>query len=317
MGDALVNEVAWLIIDWGTTNFRAFAMSKDGREISRIEKHIGLLSIEHGQFSKALEQELSEWIAEYHRLPIFMAGMVGSQQGWHDVPYVTTPAKLGDIAKNAFSFDLEWGAKARIFPGIKHMNAQNQFDVMRGEEVQLIGASSLLAKENFHAILPGTHSKYAKVTDGVIQSFSTYMTGEMYSVLSKYTILGKDLIPGKVEFDSTAFLKGIEESDVESLTNQLFLARTHRLFKQLNQDDVLDYLSGLLIGHEVKSIIGLIHCRKEPINLIGSYQLSKKYEMALNSLGYISQVLDGEECFIEGMKQLEGELEYEEMDILS
>ncbi len=316
MGDAL-NEVAWLIIDWGTTNFRAFAMAQDGREIDRIEKHIGLLSIQHGQFSQALEQVLSGWITDYRKLPIFMAGMVGSQQGWHDVPYVTTPAKIGDVANNAFTFDLEWGAKASIYPGVKHKNAQSQFDVMRGEEVQLIGARALLATDDFHAVLPGTHSKYAHVTNGVIQSFSTYMTGEMYSVLSKHTILGKDLSPAKAEFDSVAFLKGVEESSVESLTNQLFLARTHRLFKQLNSDDVLDYLSGLLIGHEVKSIIGLINCRKEPLNLIGSYQLSKKYEMALNSLGFISQVLDGEECFIEGMKQLERELEHEEMDILS
>ncbi|MGR5338995.1 2-dehydro-3-deoxygalactonokinase [Vibrio astriarenae] len=316
MGDVL-NEAAWLIIDWGTTNFRAFAMTEHGREIERIEKHIGLLSIENGQFSEALKQVLSEWITDYQRLPIVMAGMVGSQQGWHDVPYVKTPASFEGITEKAFSFELEWGAKATIYPGIKHKNAQSQFDVMRGEEVQLIGAKALLGKDSFHAVLPGTHSKYANVTDGVIQSFSTYMTGEIFSVLSKHTILGKDLGPSKAQFDSVAFLKGVEESNVESLTNQLFLARTHRLFKQLNNDDVLDYLSGLLIGHEVKSIIGYINCRKEPLNLIGSYQLSKKYEMALNALGFISQVLDGEECFIAGMKQLQMEQQHEEMDVLS
>ncbi|MDR9828010.1 2-dehydro-3-deoxygalactonokinase [Vibrio sp. FNV 38] len=315
MGEAQ-SEVAWLMIDWGTTNFRAFAMNQRGQEIDRIEKDIGLLSIAKGQFSNELKAVLRDWIPSYHHLPVFMAGMVGSQQGWYDVPYMITPARIGDVARNSYEFDLEWGAKATIYPGVKHMHSLGQYDVMRGEEVQLIGAQSLIDKDSFHAVLPGTHSKYANVQNGAIQSFSTYMTGEMYSVISKHTILGKGLVPVQESPNSVAFLKGVEESNVEGLTNQLFMARTHRLFKQLENDDVLDYLSGLLIGHEVKSIVSMIHCRKEPLNLIGNYKLSKKYELALNSLGFISQVLDGEECFIEGMRQLEKENEHEKLDVL-
>lgn len=308
---------SWLIIDWGTTNFRAFAISSDGKEISRIEHKLGLLTVKQGEFAQKLEEVLSSWLGDYQHLPVFMAGMVGSQQGWHDVPYVNTPVKKRGILEHCHTFLLPWGAQASICPGVRHQHNYGQFDVMRGEEIQLIGAQSLLGKEDFHAVLPGTHSKYVKVERGAIASFSTYMTGEMFSVLSKHTILGKDLGTTNVPHNTEVFLKGVEESRVDSLTKQLFMARTHRLFNQIDKQHVLDYLSGLLIGHEVKSIIAeMISSRREQLNIIGSHQLSKKYEMALNSLGLISQVLDGESCFIEGMKELQREKVNEQVEVV-
>ncbi|GAL31482.1 2-dehydro-3-deoxygalactonokinase [Vibrio variabilis] len=107
---------------------------------------------------------------------------------------------------------------------------------MRGEEVQLIGAASLLGESTFHAVMPGTHSKYALMEDSCLKAFSTFMTGEMYSVLSQHTILGRGLSTDTASKSAKAFLKGVEESSPEQLTRQLFLVRTHRLFENLKQE---------------------------------------------------------------------------------
>ncbi|WP_234496525.1 2-dehydro-3-deoxygalactonokinase [Vibrio maritimus] len=300
-------DASWLVIDWGTTNFRAFAMSSSGKVIKRKEAKKGLLQVKQGEFANELKRLLESWLPNYTSLPVFMAGMVGSQQGWVDVPYAATPVDLNELAGQGHSFILPWGAPATIYPGVCHKRGKGQYDVMRGEEVQLIGAASLLGESTFHAVMPGTHSKYALMEDSCLKAFSTFMTGEMYSVLSQHTILGRGLSTDTASKSAKAFLKGVEESSPEQLTRQLFLVRTHRLFENLKQEEVLDYLSGLLIGHEIKSVATLISSKDltKPVNIIGSHGLNEKYQLAFNAVGLTSQILDGDRCFIEGMKQLQ------------
>ena len=153
-----MKPISHLILDWGTTNFRAFAMSKEHELLSTKSLPLGLLQVNNGEFAQTLEQVLKEWLVAYQDLPIFMAGMVGSLKGWVNVDYVSTPANTKSLASKSYSFVLPWGAKAYIVPGVCHQYDEDKFDVMRGEEIQVLGLAQYLNSSDFVAILPGTHS---------------------------------------------------------------------------------------------------------------------------------------------------------------
>ncbi|MGY3572594.1 2-dehydro-3-deoxygalactonokinase [Vibrio paucivorans] len=291
-----MNRVDWLIIDWGTTNFRAFAMQNDGVLIDKIEKPLGLLQVADGQFAIELESTLKAWLGEYQHLPVYMAGMVGSAQGWVDVPYVAAPVTPNQLAQGAHQFVLPWGANATIIPGVSYQNLQGDFDVMRGEEVQLFGLQKMLDKASFTAVLPGTHSKHVNVEHGELTEFRTYMTGEMFSVLAEHSILGRGL-PQQV-VSEPAFLRGIEESGGSDFTAKLFAVRTHRLFGRVAPEEVLDYLSGLLIGQELKNL------ESKSLYLVGGEGLCQRYQIACDALSIKSQHVHGDDAFLVGMRQI-------------
>ena len=290
------NKISWLILDWGTTNFRAFAMDEQGQVVDKTERKMGLLQVEDGAFATELESLLSEWLGEYKHFPIYMAGMVGSAQGWVNVPYVSTPTNVQSLAQNTHQFDLPWGATATIIPGVSHCDEHGHYDVMRGEEVQLFGLLELAGKPTLEAAFPGTHSKHANIEAGKLVSFSTYMTGELFSALSTQTILGRGL-PKQVS-SNAAFVKGVEESSNPSITNQLFKARTHRLFGNLEESEVFDYLSGLLIGNEVREL------HQESIYLVGGKNLSERYDQACRQLNKTTEYVNGDDTFIAGMLKI-------------
>ena len=287
-----------IIIDWGTTNFRAFAMSKEHKLLSTKSLPLGLLQVNNGEFAQTLEQVLKEWLVTYQDFPIFMAGMVGSLKGWVNVDYVNTPANTKSLASNSYSFVLPWGAKAYIVPGVCHQYDEDKFDVMRGEEIQVLGLAQYLNSSDFVAILPGTHSKHITVTNHELCSFSSYLTGEMYSMLSKHSLLGKDL-PENTTFDQAAFLRGVTDAQDGEFTQRIFLAWTHRLFQQLSVEQIADYLSGLLIGFELRKLK-----LNTSVYLVGALALCQKYQLAAGQLGINVILVDGNECFLQGMSQL-------------
>jgi 2-dehydro-3-deoxygalactonokinase len=283
------------IVDWGTTNFRAFAMDIHGKVLDKKVLPLGLLQVKDNDFVKALESVLSYW-KNYENIPVYMGGMVGSLQGWVNVPYVQTNVDKSSLAKNAHQFDLPWRALATIIPGVMHQVGTETYDVMRGEEVQLFGLAYLIEKSLFKAILPGTHSKHVRVVNGAITELFSFMTGELFSVISEHTVLGKGL-PDQRD-SHTAFLRGVNESKTDKLTSTLFAARTHRLFNNINDDEVFSYLSGLLIGNELQSL------SSSHVYLIGSENLCKKYQLACGELLIESTYKSGDECFLAGMSVL-------------
>ncbi|PSU33910.1 2-dehydro-3-deoxygalactonokinase [Photobacterium lutimaris] len=291
----------WLVIDWGTTNFRAFAMGEQGDVLDKVELSLGLLQVKEGAFAIELENVLSGWLAEYKHLPIYMAGMVGSQQGWANVEYVPTSVGIEQLAHNAYRFELPWGATATIVPGVSHQSAEGLFDVMRGEEVQLFGLAKLTGMADLVAIMPGTHSKHAAFNKGQLVEFSSYMTGELFSVISTHTILGRGLPETGALTDNLAFLKGVREGQGEQLTNTLFMARTHRLFNNITDAEVLDYLSGVLIGNELKAL----EAKQVQVYLVGGGKLCERYQLACQELGLESTYINGDECFIAGMAAIQ------------
>jgi 2-dehydro-3-deoxygalactonokinase len=290
----------YLIIDWGTTNFRVFLMDKSGELVRKKELALGLLHVKEGGFANALEGVLSQWLENYQALPIIMAGMVGSLQGWFNVDYVQTNVDKKQLAKKAYHFDLPWGAPAIIIPGVKHHLSDERYDVMRGEEVQILGLARLIDKTLFNAVLPGTHSKHIRVLNGQITEILSYMTGELFSIVTQNSILGKGLPEQK--YNADVFLLGVKESKTNKLTNVLFAARTHLLFNNISDNEVHSYLSGLLIGYELRSVSGL------HIYIVGSENLCSKYKLACSALSIAFTYVNGDECFLAGRTDLIKEL---------
>lgn len=286
----------WIAIDWGTSNFRAFLMNHN-QCIDTVSAHCGLLSVPDRQFDAALLPLIAPWLAQYPNLPLLMAGMVGSQQGWQEVPYVELPAGGQRFAQQTAQVVTSWGSPCRIVAGACGVNAFGLPDVMRGEEIQLIGLAALYPQERHRVILPGTHSKHATLEHDRILHFNTFMTGEIYAVMLNHSLLGKDL-PEPCE-DNPAFALGVQNAQTAPyLSNALFSARTLKLGGVINAAQVASYLSGLLIGSELAAL------SETQAWIVGSPALSERYTRAASLLGITLISVDGDSCFIHGMNKI-------------
>jgi len=178
-----------IALDWGTTSLRAYLMARDGTILRRQDGGRGIMQIDNGRFDAALQEIAGAWLRDFPGLPLIASGMVGSKQGWREAPYCACPASVDAIASRIVVLEFGNGRRLHIVPGLSCTDAISGVpDVMRGEETQIIGA---VPDQGEHlVILPGTHSKWAKVVDGTIMAFSTWMTGEVYAALTQYTLLG-------------------------------------------------------------------------------------------------------------------------------
>jgi 2-dehydro-3-deoxygalactonokinase len=158
---------------------------------------------------------------------------------------------------------------------------------MRGEEVQIFGALQLSGRDSATLVLPGTHSKWAHVDSGRVVHFQTFMTGEVYALMSQHSILGKTLdLSG--DFDAATFLQGVDQSQqAGSVLHRLFAVRTLGLFDRLSAAQLPSYLSGLLIGEELRT--QALGADSAPVILIGSDTLTQRYSLALQHLGLACQ----------------------------
>jgi len=274
-----------IAIDWGTSSFRAYRLGSDGRVLDARSAPKGILAVENGKFSAVLEAQAGDWIAAGDG-PVLMSGMIGSRQGWLEVPYAACPAGFEEIA--AGMSKVTWdGGTARIAPGLTCRDEAGIPDVMRGEEVQILGALSRLGPGAHMVCLPGTHSKWVEVTNGRIARFTTHMTGEAFAVFKAHSILGRMMKDGAT--DVTAFEDGVRRSaDAGGLLHHLFGVRARGLFGELTETASASYLSGILVGHEIRSARGgwsLVH-------LLCSVQLAEIYGLAFAMLGIEAKTLD-------------------------
>lgn len=287
----------WIAVDWGTTNFRAFLMN-NAQRIEQITHPCGLLSVENAQFAATLQGMLKPWLHEYGALPIAMAGMVGSQQGWYEVPYTTLPCTASALFAGTHTFTTPWGSPAWIIPGVSGASHFDQPDVMRGEEVQLVGLSQLHPAEKHFALLPGTHSKHAQMLEGKIATFSTFMSGEIFSILSQHSLLGKGLPPQQE--DKSAFLLGVKTAlRGAPFTHLIFSARTRRLAGEVASEHIHSYLSGLTIGYELLAVPA-----GRQAWVVGSPALTERYLLASPLMDIKLTPVNGDDCFIRGLSHL-------------
>lgn len=268
-----------IAVDWGTSSFRAYRLDASGAVLEQRNAAAGLLACQ-GRFEPMLAQQLAGWDDAL----ILMAGMIGSRNGWREVPYVPCPASLDEIAAGMLlvAADSLPGRRIFIAPGLSQRAQASAPEVMRGEETQLIGLFDELAGDGPHTVcLPGTHSKWATVGAGRITGFHTAMTGELYAVLKQHSLLGA-LMNHDAGDDTSAFELGLRTSlDAGGLLNHLFSVRTRGLFGELSAAQLPSYLSGLLIGDEMNGLLaGARH-----VHLIGSEALVQRYRQALAGRG--------------------------------
>lgn len=290
-----------IAVDWGTSSFRAYRLDASGAVLEQRSAAAGLIACQ-GRFESVLAQQLAGWSDEL----IVMAGMIGSRNGWREVPYVACPAGLDEIAAGMRSVDASGLPGRRIFiaPGLSHRPAAGAPEVMRGEETQLLGLFAELPGAGPHTVcLPGTHSKWATVGAGHISAFHTAMTGELYAVLKQHSLLGALMDPeagGATDEDTPAFELGVRTSaDAGGLLNHLFSVRTRGLFGELTAARLPSYLSGLLIGHELHGLLG----SAQQVHLVGSEALVQRYRRALALRGVEVQV-HAEALVARGLHQL-------------
>jgi 2-dehydro-3-deoxygalactonokinase len=240
-----------LAVDWGSSALRGALLDADGRVLDRRAAARGMLTIDGPPgFAEVFESAFGDWM-DTPGTRCLMAGMVGSRQGWHEAPYCPCPAGLDDIAAALVRVP-HAGRDVRLVPGLacEHDGAP---DVMRGEEVKVLGALETLGLADAVLVLPGTHSKWARVAGGRIRSFSTVMSGEFYALLCRHSILAKSLPAEEAAFDPAAFDRGVATAfDGASLMQTAFSVRTLALFERLPQGARASYLSGLVIGEELR-----------------------------------------------------------------
>ena len=259
-------------VDWGTSTLRA-ALLRDGAAVEERSAPRGILNVAAGEFRAVLHELCGDWLDG--RLGL-ISGMAGSRQGWVEAPYCECPAAQGDLARR-----LAWVEAGRIaiVPGLT-VRSGGVPDVMRGEEVQVFGAMELLGARSFTAVLPGTHSKWVQVEDGRIAGFSTWMTGELYALLRTHSIVARTMDATDGGLDEAAFRAGVRHARaVGNLLHSAFSARTLALFDELPLAGRPSYLSGLVIGEEVRSQSP----GAGPLVVIGAPELSRRYALALDA----------------------------------
>lgn len=269
-----------IAIDWGTSSLRGARLGESGQVLESREFPRGILTVPTGQFEAVFQELFGDWMQQPHALCL-ISGMAGSRQGWQEAPYCPCPAGFAELGKH-----LLWLQPGRIalVPGLSCLGADalHTPDVMRGEEVQIFGALQLAGRDSATLVLPGTHSKWVQVQGGRVTQFQTFMTGEVFALMSQHSILGKTLdLQGA--FDEAAFLQGIDQSQqAGSVLHHLFAVRTLGLFERLSPTQLSSYLSGLLIGEELRA--QAVSNDAGPLILIGSVALTLRYTLALQHL---------------------------------
>lgn len=291
---------ALIAVDWGTTNARAYLLDRSGAVLDIVSDKKGILNVPEGGFAQAYLDLVGRWQLG-GKPPALMAGMVGSRNGWVEAPYVACPADPMRLADGLVQAPMPDGREIWIVPGISSLN-DGVHDVIRGEETQLAGAMAAVAGIAGPAVfcLPGTHSKWATVSDGTITGFRTAMTGEVFSLLAKHSILGKLFATGGPRGAGPAFERGLDRAgDAGGLLHHLFGVRAEALFGALSDADGADYLSGILIGHEINALGG-----GGKVTLIGSDALVERYRRALTHRGYGIETVPGEDAVVMGLWQI-------------
>ena len=290
--------------DWGTTQLRLYLC--DGATVLDRVNGPGIAALSESP-EKTFVPLTAGWAARHKSLSAHLCGMVGSRNGWVETPYVRCPANMNALRAGLMKFEAA-GMRISIVPGLSCTNPLGAPDVMRGEETQIFGAlasTPSVANERRLFALPGTHTKWAVVENGIIQHFLTSPTGELFALLKDHSTLGRaggDF----TEHSPENFMRGIarqaEVSDA-SLTHVLFETRSRQLLDGMTKSEAMSFLSGLLIGADVAGASRWID-GKAAVTLIGDPKLNELYARALAFHGFETVSLTGEDCALNGLRAL-------------
>jgi 2-dehydro-3-deoxygalactonokinase len=293
----------FIAADWGTSRLRLFLCGGDGAVLARAEGP-GIAQA-GGRAGEIFATLTAQWDAT---LPALLSGMVGSTIGWREAPYCACPAAPAAIADAALQFEAG-GRRIAIVPGLSCTNAGGLFDVMRGEETQLLGALRLrpeLAHGRHLFCLPGTHAKWVLVEDGAVIRFQTALSGELFALLSQHSVLARGA--GPVSADHAAFAKGAAAAQNQAgLLHLLFSTRSRQLSGEIGQDEAASYLSGLIIGAEIDAALRLFPS-DGAVALVCTPALAALYDAVLATHARTTLRLDGDEDVLAGLTLLQSQL---------
>ncbi|WP_423821127.1 2-dehydro-3-deoxygalactonokinase [Salinisphaera sp. SPP-AMP-43] len=274
-----------IAVDWGTSSLRAWLLADQGYVVDARSAKRGIMQIADGDFATVFRELVGDWVATYGELPALACGMIGSRGGWAEAEYVDCPADLASLAKRLLRVEAE-PVPLHIVPGVMQPSGAGRLpDVMRGEETQVLGALAIAPElaERGLLVLPGTHCKWVRIADQRLNAFTTYMTGELFAVLREHSILGKPAGPDTAPVDTAAFELGVDtarDAGAAGVAATLFSTRSRMLAGELSAEATPDYLSGLLIGDELRSVLAAHH-ELPPLRLIGDQALCGRYRRAL------------------------------------
>jgi len=288
----------YIAFDWGSTHLRAWRFQQ-GQCIDSCKMEAGITRLAGRHPRDIFQAIIARWQAQ--QVPVIMAGMVRSNAGWRNVPYLPCPLELNQLARHLTPIEnLAW-----IVPGVS-INDESGVNIMRGEETQLSGAWQLRPSSLY--ILPGTHCKWVQVEQGRLLRFKTVIAGEMHHLLLNHSLIGAGLPPQIA--DRQAFIAGLEcglqEGDILPL---LFEVRAAHILGRLAQESVSEQLSGLLIGAEVAQMCRVYgSLTGQCVTIVGSPQLSARYQSALALIGITAEIVAGDTAFQQGIRSIVNEL---------
>jgi 2-dehydro-3-deoxygalactonokinase len=277
---------ALITIDWGSSSFRAYLLSPGGEVIDEVASGDGIASVAAGAYPATLRRLVGPWLDANPSLPVIASGMVGSRHGWREAPYVPCPAGAREVAERLTAVEAE-GRRVVLTPGLSFTD-ETGADVMRGEETEIFGVADAGGRI---IVLPGSHSKWAKIERERVVAFKTFITGELFAALRDHTVAGAFARAAPAQEPGPAFALGVERGAAAAggktksgLLGLLFGARALPLMGKLEPDDSGEYLSGLLIGAEIGEARRL-YPGEEPY-VAGAEALVKRYLKAFDALGF-------------------------------
>jgi 2-dehydro-3-deoxygalactonokinase len=288
-------------INWGSTNFRAFLISSEGRAIDEYSAPAGVVALDRDGMARMMDEMVARWPKAG---PVYASGMIGSNVGWIEVPYAQAPAGRSDLATAAVPTQIGKVA-ANIVPGITcRRSFDGEPDILRGEEIELLGLAALRVTDGWVA-LPGTHTKWVKLQDGRVLDFFTSMSGEIFDRLTAKGLLASIVADEAAEGD--AFFAGVSAGRARrlSLGTLLFGARAQVMRGLLAKADAASYIRGLLIGSEIADALAVYPTLVNGVvPLVGNAPLCKLYSAALRTVGVQSESVESRAACVRGFYAL-------------
>lgn len=293
---------AWIAVDWGSSQLRAWAMGADGSVLQRASAERGMLTLTPDQFELVLLELVESWLPEVGVITVIACGMVGARQGWREAPYCQLPC--APLSARQFVMAPTGAARLKVYllPGLSQALPA---DVMRGEETLIAGVLEVQPGFNGIVCLPGTHCKWVHVKQGIVEAFQTFMTGELFALLADHSVLKHGMAGSPTDELALAlpvFISAMRSAFEQpgQLSAALFPLRAQGLLQGLPAHEVRARLSGLLIGAELAA--SQMFWTDEPVIIVGDSGVAELYAEALQNLGITPQRLNAEVVTLAGLK---------------
>jgi 2-dehydro-3-deoxygalactonokinase len=300
------SDIKFIAIDWGNSNFRAYAVDAEGNVRQRTKAHQGVSRIKDGNFAATLKRLLGKWFNKYPQTPLLMVGMIGSDQGWQEIEHAEAPLNVQELSGYVEKvFNHRFDRDIYIVPGVKVIRENHvSFDHVRGEEVQVFGVlKEHSSDEHQYICCPGTHSKWLQAHNKCICDIHTFITGEMFSLISRNSLLAQH-IEGTAYTDIDAFDRGLNVSqESDSLLADIYLAHTECVAEQINRISVSSFVSGVLVGNEIKAAKKLFPNMKI-VTIIGAPWLIEMYQKACDFYQLKCDFVKSDQATVNGLTEI-------------